>query len=83
MPERVVDGVNPTGAPWDIGDVLAGPWYVFREPRDDHRLAIKSGPFTILTVGDYFDGGGPLDDRLEWICGFVNEHLLLRVVPRG
>lgn len=61
--------------PWDYEDVYGGPWYVFREPREEHRLAIKSGPFTILTVGDYFDGGGLIEERLEWICARVNASL--------
>jgi hypothetical protein len=70
-------GVTPEvkSAAWDYGDVYDGPWYVFREPRDEHRLAIKSGHFTILTVGDYFDGGGPIEERLEWLCGVVNREV--------
>ncbi len=59
-------------ASWDYLDVYDGQWYVFREPRDDHRLAIKSGHFTILTVGDYFDGGGPIEERLQFICDLAN-----------
>lgn len=67
-------------AAWDYGDVYDGPWYVFREPRDEHRLAIKSGHYTILTVSDYFDGGGPLQERLEFVCEAVNDRIEARSV---
>lgn len=65
---------NPSAA-WDYADVYDGPWYVFREPRDEHRLAVKSGHFTIFTASDYFDGGGPLEERLDFICATVNAAL--------
>jgi hypothetical protein len=55
--------------------VYDGEWKLGSEPREDGRLAIKSGIFTILTVGDYFDGLGLIEERLEWLCAVVNEHL--------
>ena len=63
------------------------PWHVGVEPREtrrtrrddgmfgpnEPRLAIKSGIYTVLTVGDYYDGG--VDEQelaLRAICEAVN-----------
>ena len=35
-------------------------------------LGTAAQTYTILTVGDYFDGGGPPEERLEFICKAVN-----------
>lgn len=57
---------------WDYADVFGGPWTVGTEARSDGAPAIRSGAFTIVTLGDYFDGGGPIEDRLQFICDAVN-----------
>jgi hypothetical protein len=58
---------------WDYDDAYGGPWRIGYESREDGRLAIKSGPFTIVTIGDYFDGGGSVEDRVQFICDVLNE----------
>lgn len=56
------------------------PWYVSREPRQDNALAIKSGIYTVLTVGGYYDGGSDEQETaLRVIVEAVNS---LAAVPR-
>lgn len=66
-------------AGWLI-DVYGGPWRPGTEVRRNDMLAIKSGPYTILTVGDYYDGF-EIAARVQFICDAVNEKLAREATP--
>lgn len=69
-------------------DCIVGPLRVDYEPREEMamrgddgkfapnhpRIAVKSGPFTLFTVGEYWDGSlDGLAARLTLVCRLVNE----------